>query len=264
MARRNRRARRILIASALREYNWTRDEHARGGAGMNCNELREHYELYVIGVAEEPERSEIRAHLNRECQVCTQGIQRAREVVALLGGTAARAGVAQRRFGWAPFLAAALAMAIFAAVYFSGRERDLANELARVREQNRQQNIELTRVNQAFAILTGADTTVTTFGEGPPKLKGKVFVSPSQGVLLIAGNLQPAPSGKAYEMWIVKDGKAKAAGMFQSAPDGSAMHIQRGTVANTDAVAVTLENEAGADQPTSTPLFAAPIRALVQ
>jgi hypothetical protein len=28
-----------------------------------------------------------------------------------------------------------------------------------------------------------------------------------------------------------------------------------------DAVAVTLENEAGADQPTSTPLFAAPIRA---
>jgi len=231
---------------------------------MNCNELREHYELYVIGVAEEPERNEIRAHLNRECEVCTQGIQRAREVVALLEGTAARAGVAQRRFGWAPFLAAALAMAIFAAVYFSGRERDLANELARVREQNRQQNIELTRVNQAFAILTGADTTVTTFGEGQPKLKGKVFVSPSQGVLLIAGNLQPAPSGKAYEMWIVKDGKAKAAGMFQSAPDGSAMHIQRGTVANTDAVAVTLENEAGADQPTSAPLFAAPIRALVQ
>ena len=231
---------------------------------MNCNELREHYELYVIGVAEEPERSEIRAHLNRGCQVCTLGIQLARDVVALRGGTAARAGVAQRRFGWAPFLAAALAMAIFAAVYFSGRERDLANELARVRQQNRQQNIELTRVNQAFAILTGADTTVTTFGEGPPKLKGKVFVSPSQGVLLIAGNLQPAPSGKAYEMWIVKDGKAKAAGMFQSAPDGSAMHIQRGTVANTDAVAVTLENEAGADQPTSTPLFAAPIRALVQ
>jgi hypothetical protein len=231
---------------------------------MNCNELREHYELYVAGVAEEPARSEIRAHLNRECEVCTPGIQRARELVALLGGTAARVGVEPRRFGWAPFLAAALAMALFAAVYFSGRERDLANELARVREQNRQQNMELTRVDQAFAILTSADTTVTNFGEGPTKLKGKVFLSPSQGVLLIAGGLQPAPPGKAYEMWIVKDGKAKAAGMFQSAADGGAMHIQRGTMANADAVAVTLENEAGADQPTSTPLFAAPIRALVQ
>jgi hypothetical protein len=63
-------------------------------------------------------------------------------------------------------------------------------------------------------------------------------------------------------MWIVKGGKAQAAGMFQTGADGSAMHIQRGAAENTEAVAVTLENEAGADQPTSTPLFAAPIRAL--
>jgi hypothetical protein len=51
--------------------------------------------------------------------------------------------------------------------------------------------------------------------------------------------------------------------MFQSEPGGSAMHIQLGSAENTDAVAVTMENQAGADQPTSTPLFAAPIRALV-
>ena len=36
---------------------------------MNCNELREHYELYAIGVADEPERTEIRAHLERHCEV---------------------------------------------------------------------------------------------------------------------------------------------------------------------------------------------------
>jgi hypothetical protein len=158
----------------------------------------------------------------------------------------------------------ALALALFAAVYFGGRERDLANELARVREENSRRNVELTRVNQAFAILTGGDTTITAFGEGASKPKGKLFVSPSEGVLLIAGNLQPAPSGKAYEMWIVKDGTAKAAGMFQAGADGSAMHMERGTMANGDAVAVTLENEAGADQPTSTPLFHVPIRALVR
>jgi hypothetical protein len=244
---------------------------------MNCNELREHYELYAIGVAEEPERTEIRAHLERHCEVCMQAMKRAREVVALLGGAAppaapsaalrrrilASVGAEQRRFGWAPFLALALALSLFAAVYFGGRERDLANELARVRQQNSRQNAELTRVNQAFAILTGADTTVTTFGEGQPKTKGKVFVSASQGILLIASNLPPAPSGKAYEMWIVKGGKAQAAGMFQSAPDGSAMHMQSGAARQPDAVAVTLETEAGSDQPTSTPLFAAPIRALI-
>jgi hypothetical protein len=232
---------------------------------MNCNELHDHYELYVIGVAGEPEQSEIRAHLSRQCGVCTDGIKRAREVVARVGGTAGtRARVEQRRFGWTLSLALALALALFAAVYFGGRERDLANELARVREQSNRQTVELTRVNQAFAILTGADTTITPFGEGQSNAKGKVYVSPSHGVLLIAGDLPPAPPGEAYEMWIVRDGKAKAAGMFQSAPDGSAMHMQHAAVANNDAVAVTMENEAGADQPTSTPLFAVPIRALVQ
>ena len=231
---------------------------------MNCSELRDHYELYVIGVAGEPERSEIGAHLDRQCDVCAQGIERAREVVALVRSTPASAEAEQRRFAWILFLALALALALFAAVYFGGRERDLANELARVREQSNRQTVELTRVNQAFAILTGADTTITPFGEGQSNAKGKLYVSPSHGVLLIAGDLPPAPPGKAYEMWIVSDGKAKAAGMFQSAPDGSAMHMQHATVANLDAVAVTLENEAGVDQPSSTPLFAVPIRALVQ
>jgi len=245
---------------------------------MNCDELREYYELYVIGVAEEPERGEIRAHLNRNCEVCMQGVRRAREVAAWLGSSAqpaapspglrrrilASVGGDARRFGWSPFLALALGLALFAAVYFGGRERDLGNELARVREQNRLQSIELAGVNQAFAILTGADTTVTTFGEGQPKPRGKVFVSPSQGVLLIASNLPPVPSGKAYEMWIIQGGKAKAAGMFQPATDGSALHVQRGAAENTDAVAVTLETETGVDQPTSIPLFAAPIRALAR
>ena len=231
---------------------------------MNCSELRDHYKLYVIGEAAEPERSEIRAHLNRQCVVCTQGIERAREVVARAGGTPSGAGVEQRRFGWTLSLALALALALFAAVYFGGRERDLANELARVRELSNRQTVELARLNQAFAILTGADTTITPFGEGQSNAKGKVYVSPSRGVLLIAGDLPPAPPGKAYEMWIVRDGKAKVAGMFQSAPDGSAMHMQEAAVANHDAVAVTMENEAGADQPTSTPLFAVSIRALVQ
>jgi hypothetical protein len=82
-----------------------------------------------------------------------------RRILASVGGE-------ERRFGWAPFLAGALALSLFAVVYFGGRERDLGNELARVRDINRQQSIELTRVSEAFAIVNSADTTVTTFGEG--------------------------------------------------------------------------------------------------
>ena len=32
---------------------------------MNCENLREHYDLYALGIAEEPERSEIRARVHR-------------------------------------------------------------------------------------------------------------------------------------------------------------------------------------------------------
>ena len=245
---------------------------------MNCNELRDSYELYAIGVADDPERSEIREHLNRECEVCMQGIRQARELAALLGGTAAPAapspklrgrilasvGVEQRRFGLAPWLAAALAMSMFAVVYFVGQWKNAMDQYAQVRAELRTQTIELSRLNEAFAIVNSSDSTVSDFGGAqtqPPK--GKVIMSKSQGLLLIANNLPPAGAGKAYEMWIIpKGGKPKPAGMFHAAPNGSAMHMMHEAIAPDSLVAVTIEPEAGSDQPTSQPLFAAPIKGL--
>src|SRR5688572_15178640 len=104
---------------------------------MSCEKLREHYELYAIGVADEPERTEIREHLHRGCEVCMTGMKRARQMTAMLGGTAAAVepsaklrrrilasvGYEERRFGWAPFLAAFAALCLVAAVYFGGREK---------------------------------------------------------------------------------------------------------------------------------------------
>jgi anti-sigma-K factor RskA len=119
-------------------------------------------------------------------------------------------------------------------------------------------------LNEAFTIVNGADTTVTSFGAGQPQPpKGRVFVNPSQGVLLIASNLPPAPAGKIYEMWVVpKGGKPVRAGEFQSQSDGTAIHVHRGAVdlPGTAAVAVTLENEGGADTPTMPILAAAALQ----
>ena len=195
---------------------------------MTCEELREQYELYAIGVAEDPERREIREHLNRGCEVCMAGMKRAREVTGIFGGTAAPAapssklrrrilasvGVEQHGFAWGLLWLVPVALSLFAAVYFSGRERDVMAELARARGELRQQEISLARMNEAFAILGGADTTVTSFGVGQPAPpKGKVFVSRSQGVLLIASNMPPVPPGKAFEMWVIpKGGKPVPAG----------------------------------------------------
>jgi anti-sigma-K factor RskA len=248
---------------------------------MNCTELRDHYELYALGLADEPERSEIRAHLDRGCEVCVVEMRRARETMALLGASAAPAapspklrrrilasvGSEQRRFGWAPFLAGATALSLCAAFYFAGREREFSGEVRVLREQSRNQIIQLTELNEAFAILNGADTTVTSFGENQPKPKGRVFMNPSRGLLLIASNLPQAPSGKAYELWLIpKGGKPVRAGMFQSESDGTAMHLERGVMdmKNTAAVAVTMEVEAGVDAPTSTPMIVAELAPAVQ
>jgi len=246
---------------------------------MTCEELREHYGLYALGLAEEPECGEIRAHVDRGCEVCMAELKLARELAAILSGSSAPSepsrklrrrilasvGVEPRRLGWwAPLWAVAVVMAVFAAAYFSGREKEFAEQLARARGEVRNQAIELTRLNEAFTILNGRDTTEASFGSTeaqPPK--GKVFLNPSQGVLLVASNLPPARTGKIYEMWILPKGHMPvAAGLFQAAMDGTALHVQRGPVDvnATNAVAVTLENEGGASQPTSTPIIVAALR----
>jgi anti-sigma-K factor RskA len=244
---------------------------------MNCEDLRGHYELYAIGLAEEPERSEIGDHLARGCEVCMTEMKHARELASLLGTSVplsqpspnlrkrilASVGSPQRGFWWAPVWAAVAAFCFVAAVYFSGRERESMTEVLRNREQMREQSLELTRLNEAFAILNGPDTAVVSFGEGrtqPPR--GRVFVNPSQGVLLTASNLPPAPAGKTYEMWVIpKTGNPVPAGLFQSNADGAAIYVRQGTVDinTTGAIAVTLENAGGADQPTSQPLIVAAI-----
>ena len=244
---------------------------------MNCDELRDHYELYALGVAEEPEHAEIRSHLNRECATCVAGVKQAVETVEMLGATAvpqqpspglrrrilASVGAEQRRFSWAPVWAGAAALSLAAGTYLGIQENRYAAETAQLHSELRAQSSEITRLTDAFAILNGPDTREAAFGQGRPQPpRGKVFLNPRQGVLLMASNLPPTPPGKLYEMWVIpRTGRPLPAGLFQSQNDGSAMHVRKGAVdvESTGAVAVTIENESGADQPTSQPLIVAPL-----
>jgi anti-sigma-K factor RskA len=247
---------------------------------MNCELLRDHYDRYVLGVARDPERSEIQAHLARGCEVCTLEIRKAREAAALIGShsalASASAGPRRRvppsvraephRAGWWTLVwgvaaITSLAMALFAASFFRGREHDLSEQLAAAREQLRNQTIEITRLNEAFSILNRPDTTVSSFGQGQPQApEGSLFVNRAQGMVLVVSNLPPAAAGKIYQVWLLpKRGMPLGAGLFQSATDGSALYVRKGPFdfPATNAVAVTLENAGGALQPTSAPLIQA-------
>jgi hypothetical protein len=243
---------------------------------MKCSELRDRYGLDAIGLAGDAEHREIRAHLDRGCEVCTPAMQRARDAAAVLGIAAQGAGPAPllRRivgasgkgsstFVWIPILGGLLAFAIVACFYFAGRENDTGRELGRVNEIRRTQNIALTRYNDALGIINAADARAAAFGVGQGTAPtGKVFVSPSQGAVLIVSNLPQAVAGKAYEMWVMREsGSPQPAGVFQSAPDGSALNVQRRRMdPGAEAIAVTVEDAAGAAAPSGRPLFSAPIR----
>jgi anti-sigma-K factor RskA len=244
---------------------------------MNCDELRDHYDLYALDIAEAPERDEIRTHINRRCEVCMAGVKRSLGTATLIGLSApaaepsaklrsrilASVGVEDRHGSWIPWWASALAIVALAvvAVYFALGNRQYEETAARLRNAMREQTAQIQRLTEAFAILSGPNTTEASFGGAQPQPpQGKVFVNPRRGVLLIASNLPRTAANKIYEMWLIPKGaKPIPAGLFQSQEDGRAMHIQPGTVdvASTAAVAVTVEDQAGAAQPTTTPLIVA-------
>ena len=243
---------------------------------MNCDELRESYELYALGIAEEPDRGEIRAHLERDCPTCVPGVRGARELTSLIGATAPAVepparlrkrvlalagGQTDPLLKWSRLWMAVAAGALIAAVVFSTRAQRTSEELQRVQAESAAQTRELARLSEAFAILNQPDARQVVFGGAAPQPpRGRVFLDRTRGVLLLASNLPPAPAGKTYEMWVIpKGGKPVPAGLFQSAADGTALHVRPGpvNVAGTAAVAVTLEVAAGATVPNLPPVFAA-------
>jgi hypothetical protein len=254
---------------------------------MTCDELRDSYEIYALGIADEPESSEIRAHLNRDCPACVPGVRGARELTTLIGAVAPLAepparlrkrvlaiagGQKSSLWNWSPVWAAVAAGALIAAVVFNLRVQRASAELAQaegelgqLRAEAAIRTHELARLNDAFAILNQPNVKQAVFGGGAPQPpRGRIFLDPVRGVLLLASNLPPVPAGKTYEMWFIPKAKGGApvpAGLFQSAADGTALHVQPGPVdvAGTAAIAVTVEIAAGATTPNLPPVFAAPL-----
>lgn len=245
---------------------------------MNCDELRDSYELYAIGVLDGPERDEIEEHLMRECAVCSAALKRAMEMNGYVTALAplvepparlrkrvlASIGAPQTGFTWNFAWAGIAALAFVGLLWFSIQDRKLSTQLADARRQVAEQaarleatNSDLTRVRDAMTFLSLPDTEVLLTGRTaalPPR--GRAFVNRGAGVLLIADRLPPTGPGKTYEMWIIpKGGSPVPAGLFQSDPGGNALHLHRAQVQPGSVVAVTVEPEAGSPAPTSTPLF---------
>jgi len=85
---------------------------------------------------------------------------------------------------------------------------------------------------------------------------GKLVVEPTGRAALVVSSLEPAPSGKTYEMWVIQDGMAAPAGLFDSR-NGRAVTALERRVPTGATVGVTVEAAQGATAPTSAPIFSA-------
>lgn len=123
-------------------------------------------------------------------------------------------GAAPRRFGAAPFLAALCLLLLFAAFYFSTREKGFAIETEQLRAQLRNDTIRLTDFTEAAAILRAPDCAMSAIAQG------KLFKSASRGVVLVAAHLQ---AGKTYEVTLDN----VAAATVNADANGNALFVHR-------------------------------------
>jgi anti-sigma-K factor RskA len=228
---------------------------------MTCGELRRDYTSYALGIAEDPERAEIAEHLARKCPECVSGMASAMATVTAMSGavpvaepsprlrrrvmaTVEKAPRRSRAGVFVPWAITAAMSIALVAIGISGRR----------------QIGDTAKLQQALSILNDPAARDVTFGEtGKPPLpgtRGRIFVSPGNGVVFIGASLPRIDAGKTFELWVIPArGNPIPAGLFRSQPDATAVFVRPGPVESAAAVAVTVEPEGGSAQPTTTPFI---------
>ncbi|OLR91589.1 anti-sigma factor [Actinokineospora bangkokensis] len=100
-------------------------------------------------------------------------------------------------------------------------------------------------------LLSATDAKVVT-GTTTSGINGTVVVSRERGqVLLLAGNVPSAPSGKTYQVWLMGDGAPRSIGLISPDDAGHATLLDTSGVGAADNVGVTVEPTGGSQAPSN-------------
>jgi anti-sigma-K factor RskA len=224
---------------------------------MTCDELRQDYTSYALGIADDPERAEIAEHLGRKCPNCVPGVASAMATVTAMSGavqlTEPPKHLRRRVIASVQREPARWRAGIFVPWAITAA---LSIALVTIGISGRRQSGDTARLQQALSILNDPATKDVTFGETEKPSKGRVFVSAGKGVVFIGASLPRLDRGKTFELWVIPaKGNPVPAGLFQSQPDATAVFVRPGPVENAAAIAVTVEPQGGSPQPTTTPFI---------
>ena len=222
---------------------------------------------YVLGSLEPDERREFEAHL-AGCAECASEVDSLRPIAAALATAvpqvtpraevrdrilaAAAAGLktrssvhdrkSPRALRWLP-LAAAIVIAVGAGVYAVSLQRQMGDLQARFEQ-----------AQATTAVLAAPDLArIDLQGQAvAPDARARALWSRSRGLVFTAANLPPAPSGKAYQVWVVTAQAPISAGLLTTDPagGGTQYYMTAPDIAPPVAVAVTLEPAGGVAAPT--------------
>lgn len=250
---------------------------------MNAHPTNESdFDLYALGALEGAELREFEGHVTG-CGDCAQKLAQARGRVAMLAlgapQVAASAAAKSRLMAqvhadaaparrvpepasergrlsgwWATVLvpaAAALAIATF--LLWQQNDR-LDQQLAALRYAAAKQQAQVAEATKLADLIGSSDTVTVSLAQQPgmPKGAAHVMYNTKMGMLMYDGQLEAAPSGKSYQLWVVPaEGNPISAGVFQPVPgqmDHWMMAMPQGVVPK--AFAVTIEPAGGMPQPT--------------
>lgn len=240
---------------------------------MNCDQLRNLFELYSLGLLDATEKQEIDAHLNRGCEICQGSLRNALGIHALfLSATPdvvppsrlrrrVLASIGLERSSWTWLAALAAAAMLLIMLWMSVQERDRTAQLAEARRTIIQMDTDHDHLMKALSFLNQPETKEIRFGLGDlVHPRGNILINPKLGVLFSASNLPTLPSGKTYEMWVIpKSAAPRPAGLFQPDASHTALHLLTGPLdlSNIEAIAISVEPSSGSSAPSTTPLLTA-------
>jgi anti-sigma-K factor RskA len=268
---------------------------------MNAHITREEdFDLYALGAFEADENRAIESHL-AACADCARKLAEAQGRIAALGLSAPLvppspqvrerllrqlreatpaypekpavgvsngprdperpAAFAVRAWTWllAPAVAALAVTTIFLWIE-NGR---LARQMADLRTLAQQQQKQLDETRNVAHLFESRDTVTVPLESMPGLPRGavRVLYNSQMGMLMYDGWIDPPPSDKSYQLWVVPaDGAPISVGVFNPAT-GDRAHwmtkVPAGVAAK--AFAVTLEPAGGTSQPTGPKVFVGPV-----
>lgn len=149
----------------------------------------------------------------------------------------------RRRRALVPVLSAAAAVAVVVALGLGIWAAHLSSDLSSTRSA-------LDRQREAAGIVADPDARTVALTKG----SGRLVVAPDGRAALALAGLDPAPSGKTYEVWVIAGTRPpEPSGLFSGREGADLVRVDQ-MVGSGDVVAVTVEKSGGVTKPTTSPV----------